>query len=424
METSAILDKTISFYPNIWTKTYRTITLFEALNSIRTGTYDKQIKNIRQHLSNGNIESYKIKKKQLPAFIFSGLAHGDKHKSDISDYPSLIVVDIDELENVELIKSQLKSDNYVVCVWKSPSGNGLKALFCLEFAETVKKDDYWIIHEHCAFPQIANYLLCKHNISIDKTGADITRLCFVSSDSEIHLKKEFEPFMVHITLNDQQKWNIRAKYSYYHKSIRNSTAELNRISVIPPINHSPHTTAGPCINCSDNEIKELYNVMQHIYSRLLIRINSVDYEPAEQLILLSQELIIKANAVCVNNKPDYLEVLINRFSEIYAFFNLLKSIQGDQTKQKEALTLSRHQLPIKFKAYAINNLINKEALQNIVDELKSENIFRDSSHRNALIENAKYIVSHGFRGAGCSSLRKWARHTFSTINIQSTIKLR
>lgn len=133
MNTLTILNKRISFCPNIRTKSYQTITLFEALNSIRTNVYDEQIKKIRRLLHNGSVQSYKSKKKQLPSYIFSGIAYGDRHKFDISGYTSLMVVDIDKLENPELTKTQLKLDQYVICVWTSPSGYGLKALFYLDY---------------------------------------------------------------------------------------------------------------------------------------------------------------------------------------------------------------------------------------------------------------------------------------------------
>ena len=47
MNTLTILNKRISFCPNIRTKSYQPITLFDALNSIRTNVYGEQIKNIR-----------------------------------------------------------------------------------------------------------------------------------------------------------------------------------------------------------------------------------------------------------------------------------------------------------------------------------------------------------------------------------------
>ena len=230
MNTCSILSKKISFCSNIRTKTYRSITLFEALNSIRTNVYYSQINKIRNILSSGNFKSYRAKKKQLPAFIFAGIAYGRRHKFDISGYTHLLIVDIDKLENSELVKSVLVSDEHVLAVWASPSGNGLKALFYIEFEEITKPEDIWILHEYCAFPQISKYLSEKYGIHVDQSGADIARLCFVSADTNIHLKKEFEPFRVQTTLNKKQVWKIRAQYYYGSKDIRKSVAEMKQIS--------------------------------------------------------------------------------------------------------------------------------------------------------------------------------------------------
>lgn len=74
METQSILHKRISLCPNVQAKAYRSISLFEALNSIRTGNYEKQIGNIRCLLINNNIQSYKAKKSNYPR-IFSQELH-------------------------------------------------------------------------------------------------------------------------------------------------------------------------------------------------------------------------------------------------------------------------------------------------------------------------------------------------------------
>ena len=230
MDIRSILSKRISFCSNVRTKCYRSITLFEALNSIRTNVYYTQVNNLRKILSTGNIKSYRAKKKQLPAFIFAGIAYGERHKFDISGYTHLLIVDIDKLGNSELAKSLLVSDKHVLAVWTSPSGNGLKALFYIEFEGITRPEDTWILHEYCAFPQISSYLSEKYDIQIDQSGADIARLYFVSADSNIHLKKEFEPFKVQTTLNKKQVWKIKTQYYYGSKEIRKRVDEMKRLS--------------------------------------------------------------------------------------------------------------------------------------------------------------------------------------------------
>lgn len=138
-------------------------------------------------------------------------------------------MDIDKLESVDTIKESLRLDPYVMATWISPSGNGLKALFYLEYDKPYPKADAWIYHEYCAFPKIENYLRDTYCINIDKTGGDITRLCFVSYDSEIHLKSDFEPFCVKCDLSEKSIKRIRTSY-YSRKNIRHVLNEQRRIA--------------------------------------------------------------------------------------------------------------------------------------------------------------------------------------------------
>lgn len=250
MNTADILNRRVTFCPNIRTKSLRSITLFEALNTIRKEIYTEQISNIRKLALSNDTVKVKAKKKQLPAYIFSGLAYGGRYKFDISGYTSLLIVDIDNPKNPEHQKAKLQADPYVISIWESPSGNGLKALFYIQYEDVINAKDIWVVHEHCAFPQIEKYLLHKHDIQIDKSGGDITRLCFVSSDPNIHLKNQFEPFIVQKTLTSNQIHRIRAKYNYGTigrckaiKEMKRFTAKLSDNVISEPvtadIQHTP-----------------------------------------------------------------------------------------------------------------------------------------------------------------------------------------
>ena len=66
IDVSNILTSHISLCQNIRSKSYQIITLFEALNNIRKAIYEKQIANLRQLLSDGNICSYRAKRNNCP----------------------------------------------------------------------------------------------------------------------------------------------------------------------------------------------------------------------------------------------------------------------------------------------------------------------------------------------------------------------
>ena len=232
MNTTHVLNKRISLCLDIHAKSHHSILLFDALNSIRTGKYKIQIENIRRLYSLGKsaIAGYKSKKKQLSSFIFSGILFDTRFKFDICGYTSLMIVDIDKLESVESIKNKLKNDSHIIATWLSPSGNGLKALIYLEYDKEYPYADTWIYHEHCAFPQVKKYLQEIYDINIDPSGDDITRLCFVSYDPDIHLKKEFTPFTVSCNLSNNQINKIRWRYNYSRKNVCNALKEQKRIA--------------------------------------------------------------------------------------------------------------------------------------------------------------------------------------------------
>lgn len=232
MNTIDILNKRVALCLDIRAKSYHTTTVFEALNSIRIGKYRTQIENIRRlyRLGKSAVNGYKSKKKRLSSFIFSGTLFDTRFKFDISGYTSLMIVDIDKVESVDSIKDALKNDPHIVATWLSPSGNGLKALLYLEYDKEYPRADTWIYHEHCAFPQVNKYLRETHKINIDPSGDNITRLCFVSHDPDIHLKREFNPFKVSCNLSNNQINKIRWRYNYSSKNIRSAIKEQKRVA--------------------------------------------------------------------------------------------------------------------------------------------------------------------------------------------------
>lgn len=230
METQSILKRRISICQNIRAKSYRTITLFDALKEIRTKVYMKRIDIIRELYEKGNLAEYRAKKKQLPAYLFTGILFDTRYKFDVCGYTSLLIIDVDHLDDTEMTKAILKSDPHIISIWKSPSGHGLKLLFYIDYDIEIDNKDVWIVHERCAFPQVSNYISEHYNICVDKTGGDISRLCFVSADPEIHLKREFKPFQVSVDLNKNQIKHIRNKYLYGNKNVRRSVLNMKRLS--------------------------------------------------------------------------------------------------------------------------------------------------------------------------------------------------
>ncbi len=120
-------------------------------------------------------EEYSQNKRNLPAVAFGGTF--TRRRKDALVKPSgLVVLDIDHIDPAELAEkeAQLKTDPHTAICFVSPSGKGLKAVFPADFTDdaTFKQ----------AYRAIANYLKEKHSLTLDESGKDVCRLCFVSYD--------------------------------------------------------------------------------------------------------------------------------------------------------------------------------------------------------------------------------------------------
>ena len=74
----------------------------------------------------------------------------------------------------------LSEDPYILAIWLSPSGKGLKFL-CY-----YNKNKYGHLQ---AFEFIDRYFFQEYNIRIDESCKDVVRACFVSSDKDLIYNK-------------------------------------------------------------------------------------------------------------------------------------------------------------------------------------------------------------------------------------------
>jgi len=85
-------------------------------------------------------------------------------------------MDVDKIEAPSKKVDEMRFDPHIVAAFVSPSGNGLKALFAIP--NDVKK------HQD-AFESAKRYL-STYGLKADESGKDVSRLCFLSHDKEIH----------------------------------------------------------------------------------------------------------------------------------------------------------------------------------------------------------------------------------------------
>jgi len=176
------------------------INLFDALRSFKIGIYKQSILKLRQILDTGNREDYSILKSKLPAITFCGKFVGGHKKENLSTYNHLLIIDIDNLDTFELnrIKECLHNDDYIFAFWESPSMRGVKGLISISYNAPFTFDGPHSYHKY-AFSVISEYFTNTYNITLDSSGSDISRLCFVSYDPNLIIKNQYLSFYVDTT---------------------------------------------------------------------------------------------------------------------------------------------------------------------------------------------------------------------------------
>jgi len=163
--------------------------LSEILLEIKNGEFKIQVEDVRNRLRIGDTKGADATKKQLLAFTPSGTFDNGRKIEKISSYSGFIVLDLDKLIPTQLQDAKLKAMNipFTYAAFISPSGNGLKIIVPVNTTKEKHKN---------AFLQIAIYYEEALKLSVDPSGKDVSRLCFVSFDPECYINSNPETFNV------------------------------------------------------------------------------------------------------------------------------------------------------------------------------------------------------------------------------------
>jgi hypothetical protein len=162
-------------------------TILTILEEIKTGKYKPGIIYLRKSLAEKKEEAYNKAKKSLPAFTPSGKFIGGRKLEFLADYSSCIILDIDKLTASELqnAKNLAAQSEFTYACFISPSGNGLKILVKIDTSKTEHKETFLKVQAH--YETILK-------LEIDKSGKDVTRLCFYSWDENLYLNENASVF--------------------------------------------------------------------------------------------------------------------------------------------------------------------------------------------------------------------------------------
>lgn len=173
-----LLNVSISHYSSVRDTVGTTILFGDLINRVKNGIYKDQINDLRNEQ---NEEKRHYKKLALPAVTISGLFGKTRREPDLLLHSGLIQVDIDKVPDPHKLKSELINDHFILTVFISPSGTGLKIIVKIP-AVSEKHRQF--------FSLLEKYFLLKHKLKIDQSCKDISRLMFVSDDPDIY----FNPY--------------------------------------------------------------------------------------------------------------------------------------------------------------------------------------------------------------------------------------
>lgn len=146
------------------------------------------LKRIQQGKSEPRVElirnGEKGEKQNLPAVCFSGIfKEGERNDDALMHHSGLIVLDFDHVDYTRT-KSALAGDKYILSCWRSPSGDGVKAL--VEITNTERHRDH--------YRSLRKYFDEQYGLELDSTGENESRACFESFDPEIVIKNEYDRY--------------------------------------------------------------------------------------------------------------------------------------------------------------------------------------------------------------------------------------
>lgn len=178
----------ISFYKNAKDNIGVVVGYQAILKGIEKGKWVKEVMEIRFAKKKGNKEELETLKKMLPGATFSGQFNA-RQADQLLIYSNIITLDVDGLnaDFLEEIKEKLKANEYVHCVFTSPSGAGLKIMIRVDSGPENHAD---------AFRRLEEDFKKNADITLDPSGKDINRLCFVSYDPEIYFNENSKAFHV------------------------------------------------------------------------------------------------------------------------------------------------------------------------------------------------------------------------------------
>jgi hypothetical protein len=166
----------ITIFKNIFSKEPNYISVEAALKRIQQGKSKTTVEEIRKTIDKEKANKIKL---NLPSICFSGKFGVDRTDAQLIQHSGFIVLDFDNIFELREKQTEIISNPFIYACWVSPSGNGLKAL--VKIANGAKHREHFQALQE-VFPDI------------DKSGINVSRVCYESYDTDIYINENAEIF--------------------------------------------------------------------------------------------------------------------------------------------------------------------------------------------------------------------------------------
>lgn len=167
----------LSLYSNVKETENKDISINDYIAFVRNGTNQDLVLKARAEKEKGNIKEYKLLKDKSKAVTGSCtfISGTKKEQQNISSLNGLIIIDIDNNQVTDEVKTQLQNDSFTYIMHQSFGGGQNYCIF-------VKIDSNRF---EDSFENLAQYYFTTYGITIDQACKNKNRLRFLSYDPEI-----------------------------------------------------------------------------------------------------------------------------------------------------------------------------------------------------------------------------------------------
>ena len=174
----------VTIFRNLFnTDTPHHISIDKVVSRIKNGKSKSVIDRIRSSEDKSERDDLKIK--NLPAILFSGI-FSERNKSGLISHSGGMVIDFDDFETESIYKetwNKVISNPYVITAFRSPSGNGIKAVIKIPSCNSEDHSRYFR-----KFEEEFSYDY------FDKSNCDVSRVCFESYDPDIYFNPDAKTY--------------------------------------------------------------------------------------------------------------------------------------------------------------------------------------------------------------------------------------